>query len=55
MSGLFLTFTYKAGKYEFLQNNFLRLSFQRVHQAHPAHGVTGFQFLNDARRLHHAE
>ena len=21
----------------------------------PAHGVTGFQFLNDARRLHHAE
>ena len=22
---------------------------------HPAHGVTGFQFLNDARRLYHAE
>ena len=39
---------------QFLKNNFLRLCFQRVHQPHPAHGVTGFQFLGDARRLHHA-
>ena len=36
------------------KNNFLHLRFQRVHQPHPAHGVTGFQFLGDARRLHHA-
>ena len=39
---------------QFLKNDFLRLRFQRVHQPHPAHGVTGFQFLGDARRLHHA-
>ena len=28
--------------YQFIFYNFLRLRFQRVHQAHPAHGVTGF-------------
>ena len=36
-----------------LKNPFLRLRFQRVQQPHPAHGVTGFQFLGDACRLHH--
>ena len=39
--------------YQFIFYNFLRLRFQRVHQPHPAHGVTGFQFLGDARRLNH--
>ena len=37
--------------YQFIFYNFLRLRFQRVHQP-PAHGVTGFQFLGDARRIH---
>lgn len=41
-------------KYQLGLYNFLRLRFQRVHQPHPAHGVTGFQFLGDARRLHYA-
>ena len=41
-------------KYQLGLYNFLRLRFQRVHQPHPAHGVTGFQFLGDARRFHHA-
>lgn len=41
-------------KYQFRLYNFLCLRFQRVHQPHPAHGVTGFQFLGDAWRLHHA-
>ena len=41
-------------KYQLGLYNFLRLRFQRVHQPHPAHGVTGFQFLGDACRLHHA-
>ena len=48
-----LTFILKSGKYNFLKNCFFYLRFQRVHQPHPAHGVTGFQFLGDARRLHH--
>ena len=39
--------------YQFRFYNFLHLRFQRVHQPHPAHGVTGFQFLGDACRLHH--
>ena len=38
---------------QLLKNHFLRLRLQRVHQPHPAHGVTGFQFLGNARRLHH--
>ena len=38
--------------YQFIFYNFLRLRFQRVHQP-PAHGVTGFQFLGDARCLQH--
>ena len=41
-------------EYQLYQNHFFRLCFQRVHQSHPAHGVTGFQFLGDACRLHHA-
>ena len=49
-----LCFRIVLGINQFLKNNFLRLCFQRVHQPHPAHGVTGFQFLGDARRLHHA-
>ena len=49
-----LTFILKSGKYNFLKNCFFYLRFQRVHQPHPAHGVTGFQSLGDARRLHHA-
>ena len=49
-----LTFILKSGKYNFLKNCFFYLRFQRVHQPHPAHGVTGFQFLGNARRLHHA-
>lgn len=40
-------------KYQLRLYNFLRLRFQRVHQPRPAHRVTGFQFLGDARRLHH--
>ena len=28
--------------YQFIFYNFLRLRFQRVHQPHPAHGVTAF-------------
>ena len=49
ISALTLLLKYQLGLY-----NFLRLRFQRVHQPHPAHGVTGFQFLGDARRFHHA-
>ena len=49
ISALTYLLPYQLGLY-----NFLRLCFQRVHQPHPAHGVTGFQFLGDARRLHHA-
>ena len=41
-------------EYQLYQNHFFRLRFQRVYQPHPTHGVTGFQFLDDARRLHHA-
>ena len=41
-------------KYQFRLYNFLCLRFQRVHQPHPAHRVTGFQFLGNACRLHHA-
>ena len=40
-------------EYQLEQYNSLRLRFQRVHQPHPAHGVTGFQFLGDACCLHH--
>ena len=40
-------------KYQLRLYNFLRLRFQSVHQPRPAHRVTGFQFLGDARRLHH--
>ena len=40
-------------KYQLGLYNFLCLCFQRVHQPHPAHGVTGFQFLGDARRHQH--
>ena len=39
---------------QFILNDFLCLRFQRGSSAHPAHGVEGFQFLGDARRLHHA-
>ena len=49
-----LTFILKSGKYNFLKNCLFYLRFQRVHQPHPAHGVTGFRFLGNARRLHHA-
>lgn len=48
-----LTFILKSGKYKFLKNCFFYLRFQRVHQPRPAHGVTGFQFFGDARRLQH--
>ena len=48
-----LTFILKSGKYNFLKNCFFYLRFQRVHQPHPAHRVTSFQFLGNARRLHH--
>ena len=41
-------------EYQLHQNNFLHLRFQRIHQPHPAHGVTGFQFLGDTCRLHYA-
>ena len=34
-----------------LENHFLHLRFQRVHQPHPTHGVTGFQFLGDAASI----
>ena len=47
-------FILKSNRYKFLKNNFLHLRFQRVHQPHPAHRGTGFQFLGDACRLHHA-
>ena len=35
---------------QFAQNQLVNLRFQRVHQPHPAHRVTGFQFLGDARQ-----
>ena len=46
--------TYLA-EHQLREDRFLGLRFQRVHQPHPAHRVTGFQFLRDARYLHHAE
>ena len=41
-------------KYQLGLYNFLHLRFQCIHQPHPAHGVTSFQFLGDARLLHYA-
>ena len=35
---------------QLLKNYFLRLRLQRVHQPHPAHGATGFQFLGNYRQ-----
>lgn len=49
-----LTFILKSGKYKFLKKCFFYLRFQCIHQPQPTHSVTDFQFLGDARRLHHA-
>lgn len=48
ISALTYLLPYQLGMY-----NSLYLRFHRVHQPHPAHGITGFQFLGDSRRLHH--
>ena len=38
-------------EYQFCLYNVLHLRFQRVYQPHPAHEITGLQFLGDARRI----
>jgi len=37
---------------QFVEDNFLRLRFQSIHQSRPLHGITGFQALRHAAAFH---